>query len=89
MAKYGDDSRAIRHLGAPEGSGGTGAYPDGQVAADDEGQLSFAFAADPRTGTVYVDFGEPVAWIGFTPDEAEAIGAKLVEMARRCRADRN
>ena len=64
-------SEEVRALlrGKPE-TGPTGEYPHGKLTADDHGEIRIAIAADPERGVVIIEFGKPVAWIGFTPEQA-------------------
>ncbi|OWK34366.1 hypothetical protein [Fimbriiglobus ruber] len=57
-------------------------YPAGRLGAHDEGQLAFAVAADPRTGTVVVDFGKPVRSIGLKPADVMGLVKLLMQKAR-------
>lgn len=61
--------------------GDTGQYPQGALTKDDEGELRFAIGQ--KDGKVVVDFGKPVAWIGFDPDQAIQIALALVKQAGR------
>lgn len=53
-------------LGAP--LGGQGTYSDGKKGEDDEGDLRFQVAHSGDD--VRIDFGKPVAWLGFPKDQA-------------------
>ena len=57
-------------------------YPAGRVAADDEGVLACAIAADRAHGRVRLDFGKPVAWFSVTAEEAVALAELLIRKAR-------
>lgn len=57
-------------------------YPEGRIAADDEGALACAIAADRVHGRVRIDFGKPVAWFSVTPQEAVALAELLIAKAR-------
>lgn len=61
--------------------GDTGRYPQGALTKDDEGELRFAVGA--KDGKVMLDFGKPVAWIGFDADQAIDIAMRLVKEAGR------
>jgi hypothetical protein len=50
-------------------------YPQGRMGADDDGALSYAVAADKKNGTVVINFGKPVVWLGLAPADV----AKLVQ----------
>jgi hypothetical protein len=86
MAHHGDDIDTLRKfLGLPDGLGATGRFPLGQLNPDDEGEIQVAVAADPKHQKVVIDFGKPVAWIGFTPDQARELGEMLIAKAMECR----
>lgn len=48
--------------------GATQRLSEGQLNADDEGELRFAIGH--RDGSVVLDFGKPVSWVGFPPTMA-------------------
>jgi hypothetical protein len=54
--------------------GPTGDFPDGKLDDADKGELVFAVGHDDQ-GNVYVEFGEPVAWVAMPR-------AQAVELAR-------
>lgn len=56
-------------------------YPRGKYTEDDEGEITFAIAADPRNRKVVIQFGKPVAWLGLDPEDAEALGRMLITKA--------
>ena len=57
-----------------------GEYPDGKLDATDQGGIAVGFSSDP--GVVKMHFPKPVAWIGFTPDQAIAMAESLIQHAR-------
>ena len=57
-------------------------YPHGRLGGDDEGALAFAVKADHENGTVVINFGKPVVWIGLTPKDIAGLVKLLVEKAR-------
>lgn len=59
--------------------GATGEFPEGKVTKEDEGEIRLAIGS--KTGTVFIEFGKPVAWIGFTPQQAKQIALTLLEHA--------
>jgi len=63
--------------------GATGEYPRGNLGPGDEGGLGIAVGAYMTTlgPKVRVDFGTPVAWIGFDPDQARQLGETLIKHA--------
>lgn len=48
--------------------GATGRHPQGRLVQDDEGEIRLAVGH--ANGKVVVEFGKPIAWIGFTPEQA-------------------
>lgn len=67
--------------------GATGRYPQGRYTNDDEGELAIAVAADPRNRIVRIEFGKPVAWLAFNPEQAETFGRMLIAKARATRGE--
>lgn len=63
------------------GLGATGKFPQGKMHASDEGGLKLAVAHDPAHGTVVIDFGTPVVWLGLPPDRARHLAALLIQHA--------
>lgn len=59
------------------------AWPNGRVAAEDDGQLAFAIGADRDKGIVFVDFGKDVSWIGLPPEQAVALAELLIANAKK------
>lgn len=60
--------------------GATGLYPDGKLISEDEGQLKLAVANNGNE--VIINFGKPIAWLGFPPTQALEF-AKLIEKHAR------
>lgn len=60
--------------------GATGQFPEGKITDRDEGEIQFGIASAPNK--VLVSFGKPVAWIAFTPEQAIALAASLMEKAQ-------
>lgn len=58
-----------------------GEYPDGKLGPDDEGGI--AMSVSHKDGRVILLFPKPVAWVGFTADEAIGLAELLVEHARQ------
>jgi hypothetical protein len=48
-------------------------YSAGRMGHDDDGDLSFAIAADPKKQVIIMRFGKPVEWIGFGVEDAERL----------------
>ncbi len=61
--------------------GATGRFQRGQAAADDEGELRMALAADHANALVRIEFGKPIAWLGLPVREARQLAGLLVEKA--------
>ena len=61
--------------------GATGQFPEGKVTKEDEGEIRLAIGS--KTGTVFIEFGKPVAWIGFTPQQAKQIALTLLDHAEQ------
>lgn len=69
--------------------GATGRHPQGKLVDDDEGEIRLAVGhAD---GKVVLEFGKPIAWIGFSPDQAldlaQSIRAHALNIKDRQRKD--
>ena len=61
--------------------GATGAFPEGVLNEDDEGELRMGVAYDPQSGLVNVNFGKPVAWLALPPENAVALAKTLLKHA--------
>jgi hypothetical protein len=72
-------------LGMAEGLGATGKHPRGKLTADDEGEIMCDIAADAKNRKVLVNFGKPVVWIGFDPEQAVALAEMLLDKAHQAR----
>lgn len=57
------------------GLGATGQLPDGKVSEDDQGELRMAVGN--KNGDVFIDFGKPVTWVSFSPEQAEQLSALI------------
>lgn len=60
--------------------GSTGSYPNGKLNSNDEGEISIGITKS--NGTVVIDFGKQVHWIGFTTAQAIGIGEALIKRAK-------
>ena len=58
-----------------------GEFPDGKLNKDDEGALAVAITTEGNA--VKLVFPKPVAWIGFTADQAMQIAEDLIKHARK------
>ncbi len=65
--------------------GATGERPLPSVCHDDEGEIQMALSHDATKRKVYLNFGKPIAWIGFTPEEATDLGEAILAASRKCR----
>lgn len=63
------------------GLGKTGEYPMGKLNEEDEGAITIAVAADSTNQRVILNFGSPVAWIGFTYEQAMALSESFRDRA--------
>lgn len=57
--------------------GPTGRFPQGKLNEDDRGELQISIGAT-KEGKVAMDFGSPVRWIGFGPNDARRIAHSLI-----------
>jgi len=51
-------------------------FPEGRISGSDEGELRLAVT--DHDGKVILNFGKPVAWVGFTAEQAREIGTMLI-----------
>ena len=58
-----------------------GEYPDGRLNAQDAGALALSVGVEGNS--VVLRFPKPVAWIGFTGDQAMEIAQLLMTYGRR------
>lgn len=85
MSHHGEYLNELRkQFGTPE-TGPTGRYPMGKLNEDDEGEITIAVAADPKTQRIIIDLGKPVAWIGFTAEQAVELADVLTKKAWQAR----
>jgi hypothetical protein len=57
--------------------GATGKFPDGKINEKDEGELQFAMTVSD--GRLIMNFGKPVAWIGFEKEQVEELISYLTK----------
>lgn len=87
MAHHGPNPNAVENLRRvteeikelEHALGDTGKYPQGALNPDDEGELRYGIARDGQK--VLINFGKPVAWIGFDADQAVELATELVKKA--------
>lgn len=60
--------------------GPTGKFPRGKLGPDDDGELQFGVAHDSR-GTVIINFGKPVEWVGMPATTAITMARALLKHA--------
>ena len=58
--------------------GATGRHPQGMLDETDQGELKIGVAFDELDGVIKIDFGKPVAWIGWPPPEAAKFAMLLL-----------
>lgn len=58
-----------------------GEYPNGRLNKDDAGAVAIQIGEE--SGRVVMRFPKPVAWIGFTGDEAMEIAQTLIKHASK------
>lgn len=61
--------------------GPTGKFPKGKLNPDDEGELQFGIAYDPKTKLVHVNFGKPVVWFAMPREIAINMARTLLKHA--------
>jgi len=59
--------------------GATGAFPEGRISEDDEGELRLGVTREGEV--IKLAFGKPVAWLGFPPETAIELGKMLIKRA--------
>jgi 4-hydroxyphenylpyruvate dioxygenase-like putative hemolysin len=65
------------------GLGATGRHPSGSIHVSDEGEIRLGVASDEKAGKVMLNFGKPVAWLAFNPEEAVQVAQALIQHARK------
>ena len=66
---------ANEHIRNPLGA--TNRYPRGKVNQCDEGELKIAVYS--KDGTIFVNFGKAIAWIGLDSDSAKNLAEILLK----------
>lgn len=74
-----EQSKLIEQFGEQMTGRARRRWPEGRIGPNDDGELVFAMAADPKHGVVHIDFGKPVAWIALDKESAEKLIAMLTE----------
>lgn len=62
-------------------SGPKGRVPRAKLRDGDNGNIQIKIGSDPESKTVVLDFGTPIAWIGFSADDARDIAKVFVNLA--------
>lgn len=78
----------FKNEAARMGFGATGEYTMGKLNDTDEGGIRMGVAADVKNQRVLVNFGTPVAWIGFTYEQAMGLSASFRDKAFELRGIR-
>lgn len=63
--------------------GSTGKFPEGKLVEHDEGEIQIAITH--YKGKVVINFGKPVSFIGFTPEQAANIAQTILDHADAAR----
>lgn len=61
--------------------GPTGKHPFGKVHEDDDGEIQMGLAADHANGTVILNFGASISWIGLYPAQAKELAQAMIAKA--------
>jgi hypothetical protein len=70
----------------PPKFGPTGKFPDGMLGPDDKGGIQIGVAHDSK-GTVIINFGKEVSWVGFPPEGAINLAKLLFTHAGATRVE--
>lgn len=96
MAHHGDDTgafktmreemlRRLANAGSPAEMeqllGPTGQFPEGKLNENDEGEIRIAVGH--QNGKVVIDFGKPIAWIGFSAGQARELAGAIIQHAEQ------
>lgn len=73
------DALLKQHLN--DNLGPTGKYPEGKISERDEGEIAFAVGVEQ--GKIALNFGKPIAFIAFTPEQAMEIARLIRNKAKR------
>ena len=60
--------------------GATGEYPNGALGPHDEGAINIGVTHDSK-GTVILNFGKEVSWIGMPPEQAIQFASLIMRHA--------
>lgn len=81
-----EDERQMQISAKELGLGPTGEFPEGRLADHDEGEIQIAVTHSQ--GKVVINFGSPVAFIGFTPEQADDIAYLILKHSVDAKAKR-
>lgn len=70
----------------PAALGATGAYPEGKLGDDDEGQLSLGIVA--KDGQVRIFFGKKISWFALPPPAALGLAQAIMTTAHAAQGGR-
>lgn len=70
----------------PPKFGPTGKFPDGMLGPDDQGEIQIGVTHDSK-GTVIINFGKEVSWVGFPPEAAINLAKTLFKHAGATRVE--
>lgn len=59
--------------------GATGRFPGGKLTDQDEGEVQFRVGY--LDGKIVLDFGQPVTWVGCSPEQAKDLARILLKHA--------
>lgn len=75
--------RFMDRMAKTDGLGATNQFPDGKLTPQDEGEIQLSMATvDDK---IVLNFGKPVAWIGFTAEQAYNLGRLFIKRAKKLR----
>lgn len=63
-----------------ENLGATGEFPSGKLSPSDEGE--FRYRVGSTAGKVLLDFGKPITWVGFDPEQADQLWRSIRDHTR-------
>ena len=74
---FGEETIEDVAAGKIEKLGATGRFPEGKLTDQDEGEIMFRIGH--LNGKVVLDFGQQVAWVGMSPDQAKDLARMLMK----------
>lgn len=79
MAHHGENPLGLCRLDSTPQAGPTGRFPHGKIDPKDGGEIAIRIATTEQA--IVLEFGKPIAWIGFTPEQANLLAGKLIAWA--------